>query len=218
MTPGDIVVLRHTLEHVAAPVEFLHAICEANGFTGKILIEVPRFEWIVQRRAFWDIFHEHCNYFTESSIAGLFDECSVVPCFEDQYMWIIADINKHREFTSCKKGCQATVDPNIFSNEVERLKKYVALRPGCLIWGAGAKGIAFANQVDPQGKVLGGIVDISPKKQGRYAAKSGHLILSPDELRDHENADIIIMNENYKDEIQAMCERNPNALLTLGEI
>lgn len=60
---ADGIILRHVLEHVKDPVEFLSIIRDSNGGSGKIYIEVPCFKWICDHRAWFDIFYEHVNYF-----------------------------------------------------------------------------------------------------------------------------------------------------------
>ncbi|HRX00500.1 MAG TPA: class I SAM-dependent methyltransferase, partial [Cyclobacteriaceae bacterium] len=52
---ADGIVLRHVLEHVPDPVSFLSNIAETNGGKGNIYIEVPCFDWICRRRAWFDI-------------------------------------------------------------------------------------------------------------------------------------------------------------------
>lgn len=81
----DAVILRHTLEHIEYPIKFLtnliHKLPNAVFY-----IEVPRYEWIEEHGAFWDIFHEHCNYFTEKFFSKIFDGAIINRTFNDQYM------------------------------------------------------------------------------------------------------------------------------------
>jgi len=59
----DGFVLRHVLEHVQNPVSLLQMIAAANNGGGKIYIEVPCLDWIMQHNSWYDIFYEHVNYF-----------------------------------------------------------------------------------------------------------------------------------------------------------
>src|ERR1035437_9728365 len=61
---AEFIILRHTMEHISQPFDFIKTIAAANNYKGKIFIEVPTFEWIVKHNATEDIFYEHCNYFT----------------------------------------------------------------------------------------------------------------------------------------------------------
>lgn len=67
---ADGLVLRHVLEHVQQPVQFLKQIAEANGHAGRIYIEVPCFDWIREHNAWFDIFYEHVNYFRLDDFHG----------------------------------------------------------------------------------------------------------------------------------------------------
>ena len=50
------------------------------------------------------------------------------------------------------------------------------------LWGAAAKGVTFANLVDPDRAYFECLVDINPAKQGGYVAGTGHPIIAPAEL------------------------------------
>src|SRR4051812_26545851 len=65
-------ILRHVLEHVQDPLDFLARIREANGGAGTIYIEVPCLDWIAERRAWFDLFYEHVNYFRLDDFHRLF--------------------------------------------------------------------------------------------------------------------------------------------------
>jgi len=221
LVPGDLVILRHTLEHIPFPLAFLQDIKRANHDQGKIFIEVPSLEWIAENRAFWDIFHEHCNYFTETALVALFPNATIKRCFGDQYIWLMADLSELTDGTHALTASierKQLVDPSVFMNEIKLLRNFITEHPGCMIWGAGAKGIALANQADPKGSLIKGIIDINPKKQGHFAPKTGHSILSPNEIEKQGTGDIIIMNANYAEEIRTMCEGLPNTLFTMGHI
>ena len=50
------IILRHVLEHIQDPFDFLMQLKAANGGKGKIYLEVPCFDWILKRKAWFDIF------------------------------------------------------------------------------------------------------------------------------------------------------------------
>ncbi|WP_285905652.1 class I SAM-dependent methyltransferase [Pseudodesulfovibrio pelocollis] len=216
IVPGQLIVLRHTLEHMPDPVAFLRSIRDANGGGGQILIEVPCFDWTLSKTAFWDISHEHCSYFTARVFEDLFGKVKIEHCFGEQYIWVVADLASLHDDIVPGGGGQAV--GNVFHHEIGRLRSYVRERSGCLVWGAGAKGVAFANLIDPENEAIRGIIDINPKKQGKFIAKTGHEIHPPSALRGLGGGDIIIMNEIYTEEIMAMSTGCPNLFLTVGGI
>lgn len=80
---ADVVILRHTLEHIANPYLFIQQIARTNNYKGHIFIEVPTFDWIVNKKAFWDIFYEHCNYFTQQTLGSIFSNALTGNYFRD---------------------------------------------------------------------------------------------------------------------------------------
>lgn len=92
------IVLRHVLEHVQDPMAFLEGLRDANGGVGLIYIEVPCFEWVLRKRAYFDIFFEHVNYFRLSDFGCMF--ARVIESghlFGGQYLYIVADLSTLRE-------------------------------------------------------------------------------------------------------------------------
>lgn len=71
---ADGLVLRHVLEHVQHPLNFLNNLREANGGDGAIYIEVPCFDWIGRHRAWFDIYYEHVNYFRLADFHRMFEK------------------------------------------------------------------------------------------------------------------------------------------------
>ncbi|GIW22747.1 MAG: hypothetical protein KatS3mg068_1754 [Candidatus Sericytochromatia bacterium] len=65
----NLLILRHVLEHIYNPFKFLKNNTDLSKF---IFIETPSFEWIIDNNAYWDIFYEHCNYFTKKSLLYIF--------------------------------------------------------------------------------------------------------------------------------------------------
>ena len=215
---ADLIILRHTLEHIDDPLKFLHGIAHAVNYNAKIFVEVPRFEWIVKERAFWDIFYEHCNYFTLESLSSLFRESEQGLLFNNQYMYLLSDLSSLREQAV---PANATLPGFEASKMIELLRFYrefVQSHPGMLVWGAGAKGATFVSLTDPNRDYISSLVDINYEKQGQYIAKTGHRIISPAQLADFEGGDILVMNDNYYQEIQKQIKGKHFNLYSLGAI
>ena len=217
---ADLIVLRHTLEHIEDPFTFLHRIAKATSSRAKIFIEVPSFEWIFEKRAFWDIFYEHCNYFTLESMAGLFEKSQQGLLFNNQYMYLVADLNSLREQVVPINTVRFNFEAFKMINLLKFYKEFVQSHPGLLVWGAGAKGATFVNLVDPKREYISYLVDINPEKQERYVAKTGHSIISPKHIYDIKGKKIyiLIMNDNYYKEIQNEINETRFKLSTLGAI
>lgn len=214
---ADLIILRHTLEHISEPFKFLKEIAEVNNYSGKVFIEVPCFDWIKEKEAFWDIFYEHCNYFTKDSLKSMFNNSEVGELFNGQYIYLLADLKEIREYVE-----STNIDKfeKLFSHNFKSYLKTIQNRKFA-IWGAGAKGVTFLNILDKEMKYVEYVVDINPKKQNKYLAKTSHKIIGVEYLKtliDKKEIDgILIMNENYKFEIiNELSEYNLNFKI-LGE-
>ena len=90
----NLVVSRHTLEHVPDPVAFLTAIRQAlgPGARARLFVETPCVDWILERQAMQDFFYEHCSLFTAGALAlalrrAGFKAPKVGHVFGGQYLW-----------------------------------------------------------------------------------------------------------------------------------
>jgi hypothetical protein len=197
---ADAIVMRHTLEHIPRPFSFIHTIAKANNYRGKLFVEVPTFDWIVDKNAFWDIFYEHCNYFTESSLAAMFDECKTGSFFGGQYIYLWADLSRLRatipQQSFIRRGSL------VFEEVLNKYRSFIQQNKSLAIWGAGAKGSTFLNLLDPRCEYVKYVIDINPAKQNRHIAGTGHRICPPDILKAEPVDTVLVMNENYIEEIK----------------
>jgi len=162
---------------------------------------VPTFDWIVTKNAFWDIFFEHCNYFTEESLCVMFEEAMSGNFFGGQYIYLWADLSKIRRTipgdVKFKKYSSLT-----FDKKIKEYKDIIEHSGSLAIWGAGAKGSTFLNLLDKERKHVQYVIDINPAKQNKFIGGTGHPIFEPDILLKRPVENILIMNENYKEEIR----------------
>jgi hypothetical protein len=71
------------------------------------------------------------------------------------------------------------------------------------------------NIVDPAGSVISYVVDINPRKTGRFVPGAGQRIIEPNELRELLPDVVVLMNELYREEIMLQTARlglNPEFL------
>jgi len=200
---GEGLILRHVLEHIQDPVQFLHALATANGGRGLIYIEVPCFDWICLNRAWFDIFYEHVNYFRLSDFKRIFGTLVHADRgFGGQYLRIVGDLATLRH--PVREDEDAINFPSDFTT---RLQMQASAEEGrCVVWGGASKGVIFSLLRERAGHPVDRVIDINPKKQGRYLAASGLRVMSPEEgLRDLPlGSTIHVMNMNYIDEIRVM--------------
>lgn len=205
---ADAIVLRHVLEHIANPVAFLAEIAEANQ-GGNIYIEVPCFDWIVEHRAWFDVFYEHVNYFRLDDLRRLFGTVHEAGhLFGNQYLYIVADLASLR-LTAAEPVPRLEM-PADFLGSIERAVQIIQAFPeqGSAIWGASSKGVIYSLFLQRAGVTVDRVVDINPAKQGRYLPLSGARVSSPQEARDAlpEGANLFVMNSNYLEEIKRITD------------
>jgi hypothetical protein len=93
----DAVLCRHTLEHLADVRGFLRTVRDMIGDRRDVLVlfELPDSTRVLRDVAFWDIYYEHCSYFTPGSLARLFRQegfalTDLALCFDEQYIVVEA--------------------------------------------------------------------------------------------------------------------------------
>lgn len=200
---ADVILLRHTLEHIPNVLDFLSQIAEANKYKGYIFIEVPTFDWIMKKQSFWDIFYEHCNYFTESTLSNMFGICETGTLFGGQYTYLWGDLSTLKR--KIKSQLKQRFQKLSFDSIIDEFKDVLsAKRSEIAVWGAAAKGSTFLNLLDPQKEFVKYVVDINPAKQNKFVARTAHPIFSPDIISTNPVEMIMVMNENYYDEVVSL--------------
>lgn len=203
-TKGEGIILRHVLEHIPDPVGFLDSIANANGGKGLIYIEVPCFDWIVNSKAWFDIFYEHVNYFRLVDFFRIFKKIIYSGrSFEGQYLSIVADLSS---LTKPKRNFRQTIDFSTDFEEIEKLANNSDPTQKIIVWGAASKGVIFSLLLKRKGVSVDRIIDISPEKQGLYIPGTGLRVMSPSEGLQGlpKGSKIYVMNPNYLEEIRSM--------------
>jgi SAM-dependent methyltransferase len=213
-TPGAIkhangIVLRHVLEHIQNPVDFLRQLRDANSGNGKIYIEVPCFDWICGHNAWFDVFYEHVNYFRLADFKRMFTE--VIDCgrvFGGQYLYVIAELSSLK--TPAIDMNDRVNFPSEFTKNIEEKNRIEKNRTA--IWGGASKGVVFALLKERAGYPISTVIDINPAKQGKYLPGTGLQVKSPEEgvAGLGIGATIYIMNSNYIEEIKQMSNYSLN--------
>jgi nucleoside-diphosphate-sugar epimerase len=208
----DLIVLRHVLEHVPKPYDFLAMLKTIFG-QAKIYIEVPNYDWIVANKTFFDITYEHVNYFSQRALKQLFEPSTTQHglLFDDQYQYMISDLSSlnfefKRRYDS--NDWQFLSFNELFPNierYIERFEEQ-ARNGAVYVWGAGAKGCLFLAHCEMKNRLIDKVrfaVDQNPKKIGKYLPGSAIEIRSKEDFfRAAKPGDLLLIaNPAYKDEI-----------------
>jgi len=202
--PPDFVILRHVLEHLPNPWNFLEQLSAQCKAGTKIYIEVPCFEWIVEHQAFYDIFYEHVNYFTLDVLRSAFGVVTKSGnFFGAQYLFLVADLSTFRAPEQYGGRRFGKLDMNGYMHTLLRMRSGSSGKT--FIWGAGAKGITLSNIFCRIAIPIDAIIDINPAKQGMFAGGSGLPIIGQDDaIRQIGGADVFVMNPVYLPEIRSL--------------
>jgi len=216
----DLVACKMTLEHIPDTAEFVSMVgrCSRDDRT-VFFFQVPDMERILQDQAFWDVYYEHCSYFTADSLAYLFRKCGFKILdtwrdYDDQYLMISAqrgtDDSQSLSIPPAGREFRANqVDD--FVNKVHKAIddwRQVIFRLSSesrrvVIWGGGSKGVTFLNTVDA-GRVVEFAVDINPYKAGAFMPGTGQETIEPGRLLEIQPDVVIVMNPIYADEIRGL--------------
>jgi SAM-dependent methyltransferase len=215
---ADFLCCKMTLEHIADTANFIAMIRRSlqQQPGARVFFQVPNVSRVLEEEAFWDVYYEHCSYFSTGSLSRLFrktgfDVLDVGLEYSDQYITIETRIG------TGEAPHDAECDLDNINTLVERfairvperialwrkrLESYRAKGLKTVAWGAGSKGVTFLSTLNVPGSVEF-VVDVNPNMSGHYLAKTGLEILSPSALRDYQPDIVIVMNPVYRKEVVA---------------
>jgi SAM-dependent methyltransferase len=213
---GDLICCRHTLEHIPDTYEFMRTVRRSVGDRRDCVVffEVPDVGRVLREIAFWDIYYEHCSYFTLGSLARLFrktdfDVIRLAKEFDDQYLILDARPGHATTRLEAEEDLdELRRDVDFFATNYskrlgkwrERVDQIRQKKQRAAIWGSGSKCVSFLSTLGVTDEI-GMIVDINPHRHGRFLAGSGKLISSPEALREYRPDVVIAMNPIYCEEI-----------------
>ncbi|HSA80715.1 MAG TPA: class I SAM-dependent methyltransferase [Geminicoccaceae bacterium] len=218
LRPGFL-CCKMTLEHVPDPVAFTGSIRATLGERSDVLVffMIPEVTRILTERAFWDIYYEHCSYFSPGSLGRLFRRAGFDPVdlwtdYDDQYVLLAARPGAGTGPRLANEHGPEALAPEVraFTHQVAGdqarwrgwLADLHAAGKRTVLWGGGSKAVAFLTTLGIT-REIEHVIDINPRRSGTFIAGSGQQIVAPEFLRDHRPDVVIIMNSIYRGEIQA---------------
>lgn len=221
---SDFLCCKMTLEHIDRTAEFVNMVRRSVGkqLDSLIFFQVPGVERILRELAFWDIYYEHCSYFSKGSLVRLFLHCgfNIIDLwqdYDDQYLMLVAKPakTKHqglpaeandlehlsREARYFASNCASKID-----EWKRRIKTNFAKSHKVVLWGSSSKSVGFLTTLDIKEEIQY-VVDINPNRQGTFMAGTGQEIVSPDFLQEYKPDSVIVMNPVYYNEIKQTLSR-----------
>lgn len=230
----DFVCCKMTLEHVHDVGDFLTHIRQSIGDRpdAVVFFMIPEITRILDLRAFWDIYYEHCSYFSPGSLARAFRHAGFTPLqvwtdYDDQYVLIAARSGPGAEpllaneespkILAAKVRAFAEEIPHIQARWRAALRDLHAAGQRIVLWGGGSKAVAFLTTLGVTDEVAYA-VDVNPRRNGTYIAGAGQPIATPERLVEQPPDVLIVMSPIYLPEITADLERlgvRPGRVLTV---
>ncbi|HAV14571.1 MAG TPA: SAM-dependent methyltransferase [Opitutae bacterium] len=216
---ADCITCRHTLEHIFETNDFIEMIREScHNETPILFFEVPSIVRILKDQAFWDIFGEHCSYFSPGSLAQLFrrNKFEVLDLsleYDDQYLFIEArpvDAVSNTVHPLEESVADLKALTRLFAQKINkhleqwrvRLVRLKEENKKVVVWGGGSKAVGFLTQFDEIG-VIEHVVDINPHLLGNFIPAIGKQYVGPDFLESYRPDVVILMNSVYINEVRA---------------
>ncbi|CAN5360512.1 class I SAM-dependent methyltransferase [soil metagenome] len=216
---ADVIMCRHTLEHIGQTGEFIRMIRRAIGNRKDMLVlfELPDVTRVLKENAFWDVYYEHCSYFSPGSLARIFranhfDVVELERDYGDQYLLIAAkptdaptkpslplenDLDEmHSLVADFKHGVNASIESwrNMILSAHAKGQKTV-------IWSALSKAVAFLTTLNV-GNAIEFATDINPQRFNKFLPITGQEIKPPAFLAEYQPDYVILMNPIYVAEVQ----------------
>ena len=214
---GDAVVCRHTFEHIPDVGRFLATLRATIGTRAPVvLFELPDTQRILAEGAFWDVYYEHCSYFTRGSLGRAFRRARFELLdlrleYDGQY--VIAEgrpadsvpgphaAEEPVEDVRAAALAFAQATARTVADWRARLDDERRAGRRTVLWGAGSKAVGFVTSLDGSGQIEH-VVDINPHKHGTYLPVTAQEVVAPDALRELRPDLVVVMNPIYEQEIR----------------
>ncbi len=215
---GDFVACKMTLEHIPDTLNFLRIVRRsiADRLDSIVFFQVPDMERVLSDIGFWDIYYEHCSYFSLGSLARAFKKAGFDPIdlykgYDDQYLMIetkpvtgegktVLSVESDIEKISEMVDHFENKIYNVLDQWRDFIKSKTASGEKVALWGGGSKAVAFLTTLGIVDEIKYA-VDINPYKHGTFLAGTGQEIVSPEFLKREKPEHLIVMNPIYIPEI-----------------
>jgi hypothetical protein len=213
----DLLCCKMTLEHIGQTNQFIRSVRSvAKRKDSVIFFQVPDVRRILEEGAFWDVYYEHCSYFSATSLKHLFNGTGfavqrVWTGYDSQYLMIVTSPAERGSGVTFGEaddvaaiirmsGCFAATAARSRAAWLSRLRKWADAGQRTVLWGSGSKAVAFLTTLGVRHEVEH-VVDINPYRVGKYLPGTGQRIIAPAFLRDYRPDNVVIMNPVYRDEV-----------------
>lgn len=221
----DLICCKMTLEHIGQTEAFARAVRRiASPERGTVaFIQVPDVRRILDEAAFWDVYYEHCSYFSPTSLQRVFrdagfDILRMDTGYGDQYLTLEvrasdgngarpangADTEEDLEHSVARYATAVCASVDYWRSTIDSVSRSGGRT---VLWGSGSKAVAFLAAVKPQAEIEY-LVDINPYRWGKFVPGSGKQIVPPEFLSRYQPDLVIAVNPIYHREITQELQRH----------
>jgi len=185
-----------------------------------VLFEAPAAERILAEGAYWDVFYEHCNYFTQHSLSDAFrragldvKRCELV--YDQQYLLIEA-VGLSPAITQSDPAAVALAleESRRFSKVVSaaiiqtraQIRAMAAEGAPVVLWQGASKAVALMTCLGADVPVAFA-VDLNKRRHGQFLPPFGLQVLPPTSLIEAKPRHVILLNPVYMKEVRADLDR-----------
>jgi hypothetical protein len=217
---ADFILCKMTLEHIKDVGSFVETVRRSIGSQPDttVFFQVPDVLRILKEAAFWDIYYEHCSYFSLGSLARLFRQHNfevrdLWRDYGDQYLMIgVLPVDSPTNPSLTEEDDLEDISSRVASFTKRapeqitwwnsKIKEAVHQGQKVVLWGSGSKGVAFLTTLGLCDEIEY-TVDINPNKENTFMAGTGQRVVSPNYLNHYKPDLVILMNPVYQPEVQS---------------
>jgi SAM-dependent methyltransferase len=212
----SVVVANNVVGHVGDLHDFMEGIKILIKENGIFIFEVPYLNDLIQKLEFDTIYHEHLSYFSLSPIinwvnqfglevfdikkqsvhggtirvfitkkGNILQKNSVQEFLDEEYQYGLNKILTYEKFA------QNIIDLKL--DLVKYITKIKKEKKSLIGYGASAKGNVLLNYCNIDHTILDFIIDTTPLKQGKFTPGTHIPILSPNEIENKGDGDVVLL-------------------------
>jgi hypothetical protein len=225
----DIVICKDTLEHISDPKQFVKKIVDKGSENTKFFFQFPLLEPLLTDCRFDQVYHQHLNYFSLSSIIQMLDElgCGLIDYTVNYEHWgsiIIAFKKKGDNIKYKKTAWQISSEDiieryQVFKQDLENTGKRLQYFKNEVLYGYGAALMlpVLSYYLKNDLSCLECIIDEDESKEGLYYINLPISIKHSNKIKNMSNAVIIVTatfsNINTKMIMKHLLEIDPKHII-----
>jgi 2-polyprenyl-3-methyl-5-hydroxy-6-metoxy-1,4-benzoquinol methylase len=204
----DVVIARHLLEHLTAPMDFLTLVGRVLAPGGILYLETPDFGEIMASSRYYDVFNDHVAYYSTDTLLSTaaragFRGLEHISMFFGQHggWFFVKDDSVPSARPPVARYDYASLDHHAAEIDalVEESEGPVA------VYGAGAHGVTLWSYLSDAARTkVSDYLDADRSKEGRFIPGTNRQVRGPEATRLNEYQAIVLAAALYETEISRM--------------